>query len=150
MAKYVIATLVPELLEDEKRQDAIGLTEMSNKIADEIESYKVNLGGKTGSAFTFEKDSAMHTIAFHQRRGVSADFIDSLLSDSDTVNVDPTDDTVTLTKQEFLAAIDGIDPKYFVKVGTQKGSLRGVLMLREDYDLVKAYDKSSVLTVVTV
>jgi len=44
--------------------------------------------------------------------------------------------------------MDDIDEKYFVKLGKDKGYLRGVIMLYEDYLQLKEKDKNGVLTIV--
>jgi len=44
--------------------------------------------------------------------------------------------------------MDDIDEKYFVKLGKDKGYLRGVIMLYTDYQKLKAKDKNGVLTIV--
>lgn len=160
---YTIATIEPDLLEDEKRKDAAGLIALEHEIPGEVSSYKVNLGGMTGVSFVLEKDDAKHIVTFDQRTGIQPSFIESLLEDDDEIVISkeydpetPTEDddepeTPTVgvkDKSAFLASMDDIDEKYFVKLGKDKGYLRGVIMLYEDYLQLKEKDKNGVLTIV--
>lgn len=150
---YTIATIEPDLLEDEKRKDAAGLIALEHEIPGEVSSYKVNLGGMTGVSFVLEKDGAKHIVTFDQRTGIQPSFIESLLEDDDEIVIskeyDPETPTVGVKdKSAFLASMDDIDEKYFVKLGKDKGYLRGVIMLYEDYLRLKEKDKNGVLTIV--
>lgn len=144
---YTIATIEPDLLEDEKRKDAAGLIALEHEIPGEVSSYKVNLGGMTGVSFVLEKDGAKHIVTFDQRTGIQPSFIESLLEDDDTIAVSE-DGTLTKTKEQFLTGLNTIDKKYFVKIGKDSGYLRGVIMLYTDYQKLKAKDKNGVLTIV--
>ena len=150
---YTIATIEPDLLEDEKRKDAAGLIALEHEIPGEVSSYKVNLGGMTGVSFVLEKDGAKHIVTFDQRTGIQPSFIESLLEDDDEIVISKEYDPQTPTdgvkdKSAFLASMDDIDEKYFVKLGKDKGYLRGVIMLYTDYQKLKAKDKNGVLTIV--
>ena len=144
---YTIATIEPDLLEDEKRKDAAGLIALEHEIPGEVSSYKVNLGGMTGVSFVLEKDGAKHIVTFDQRTGIQPSFIESLLEDNDTIAVSE-DGNLTKTKEQFLTGLNTIDKKYFVKIGKDSGYLRGVIMLYTDYQKLKAKDKNGVLTIV--
>ena len=150
---YTIATIEPDLLEDEKRKDAAGLIALEHEIPGEVSSYKVNLGGMTGVSFVLEKDGAKHIVTFDQRTGIQPSFIESLLEDGDKIVISKEYDPQTPTdgvkdKSAFLASMDTIDKKYFVKIGKDSGYLRGVIMLYTDYQKLKAKDKNGVLTIV--
>lgn len=149
---YTIATIEPDLLEDEKRKDAAGLIALEHEIPGEVSSYKVNLGGMTGVSFVLEDtdgdtDGNKHIVTFDQRTGIQPSFIESLLEDDDTIAVSE-DGTLTKTKEQFLTGLNTIDKKYFVKIGKDSGYLRGVIMLHTDYQKLKAKDKNGVLTIV--
>lgn len=145
---YTIATIEPDLLEDEKRKDAAGLIALEHEIPGEVSSYKVNLGGMTGVSFVLEDtDGNKHIVTFDQRTGIQPSFIESLLEDDDTIAVSE-DGTLTKTKEQFLTGLNTIDKKYFVKIGKDSGYLRGVIMLYTDYQKLKAKDKNGVLTIV--
>lgn len=145
---YTIATIEPDLLEDEKRKDAAGLIALEHEIPGEVSSYKVNLGGMTGVSFVLEDtDGNKHIVTFDQRTGIQPSFIESLLEDDDTIAVSE-DGTSTKTKEQFLTGLNTIDKKYFVKIGKDSGYLRGVIMLHTDYQKLKAKDKNGVLTIV--
>ena len=152
---YTIATIEPDLLEDEKRKDAAGLIALEHEIPGEVSSYKVNLGGMTGVSFVLEDtDGNKHIVTFDQRTGIQPSFIESLLEDDDTIAVsedyedEEEDGTSTKTKEQFLTGLNTIDKKYFVKIGKDSGYLRGVIMLYTDYQKLKAKDKNGVLTIV--
>lgn len=145
---YTIATIEPDLLEDEKRKDAAGLIALEHEIPGEVSSYKVNLGGMTGVSFVLEDtDGNKHIVTFDQRTGIQPSFIESLLEDDDTIAVSE-DGNLTKTKEQFLTGLNTIDKKYFVKIGKDSGYLRGVIMLYTDYQKLKAKDKNGVLTIV--
>lgn len=145
---YTIATIEPDLLEDEKRKDAAGLIALEHEIPGEVSSYKVNLGGMTGVSFVLEDtDGNKHIVTFDQRTGIQPSFIESLLEDDDTIAVSE-DGSLTKTKEQFLTGLNTIDKKYFVKIGKDSGYLRGVIMLHTDYQKLKAKDKNGVLTIV--
>lgn len=145
---YTIATIEPDLLEDEKRKDAAGLIALEHEIPGEVSSYKVNLGGMTGVSFVLEDtDGNKHIVTFDQRTGIQPSFIESLLEDDDTIAVSE-DGPLTKTKEQFLTGLNTIDKKYFVKIGKDSGYLRGVIMLYTDYQKLKAKDKNGVLTIV--
>ncbi len=145
---YTIATIEPDLLEDEKRKDAAGLIALEHEIPGEVSSYKVNLGGMTGVSFVLEDtDENKHIVTFDQRTGIQPSFIESLLEDDDTIAVSE-DGNSTKTKEQFLTGLNTIDKKYFVKIGKDSGYLRGVIMLHTDYQKLKAKDKNGVLTIV--
>lgn len=145
---YTIATIEPDLLEDEKRKDAAGLIALEHEIPGEVSSYKVNLGGMTGVSFVLEDtDGNKHIVTFDQRTGIQPSFIESLLEDDDTIAVSE-DGSLTKTKEQFLTGLNTIDKKYFVKIGKDSGYLRGVIMLYTDYQKLKAKDKNGVLTIV--
>ena len=145
---YTIATIEPDLLEDEKRKDAAGLIALEHEIPGEVSSYKVNLGGMTGVSFVLEDtDGNKHIVTFDQRTGIQPSFIESLLEDDDTIVVSE-DGTLPKTKEQFLTGLNTIDKKYFVKIGKDSGYLRGVIMLHTDYQKLKAKDKNGVLTIV--
>lgn len=154
---YTIATIEPDLLEDEKRKDAAGLIALEHEIPGEVSSYKVNLGGMTGVSFVLEDTGGnKHIVTFDQRTGIQPSFIESLLEDDDTIAVSEDyeegiideDGTLTKTKEQFLTGLNTIDKKYFVKIGKDSGYLRGVIMLYTDYQKLKAKDKNGVLTIV--
>lgn len=147
MAVYTIVTINPDLLEDERRKDAAGLIALEHEIPGEVSSYKVNLGGMTGTSFVLEKSDKKHIVTFDQRTGISPSFIADLLEDGDTIAVSE-DGTNVVSKEAFLTGMDSIDEKYFVKLGKDKGYLRGVIMLHEDYLQLKEKDKNGVLQVV--
>jgi len=68
---YTIATIEPDLLEDEKRKDAAGLIALEHEIPGEVSSYKVNLGGMTGVSFVLEDTGGnKHIVTFDQRTGI--------------------------------------------------------------------------------
>lgn len=145
---YTIATIEPDLLEDEKRKDAAGLIALEHEIPGEVSSYKVNLGGMTGVSFVLEDtDGNKHIVTFDQRTGIQPSFIESLLEDDDIIAVSE-DGSLTKTKEQFLTGLNTIDKKYFVKIGKDSGYLRGVIMLYTDYQKLKAKDKNGVLTIV--
>ena len=145
---YTIATIEPDLLEDEKRKDAAGLIALEHEIPGEVSSYKVNLGGMTGVSFVLEDTGGnKHIVTFDQRTGIQPSFIESLLEDGDTIAVSE-DGLSTKTKEQFLTGLNTIDKKYFVKIGKDSGYLRGVIMLYTDYQKLKAKDKNGVLTIV--
>ncbi len=145
---YTIATIEPDLLEDEKRKDAAGLIALEHEIPGEVSSYKVNLGGMTGVSFVLEDTGGnKHIVTFDQRTGIQPSFIESLLEDGDTIAVSE-NGTLRKTKEQFLTGLNTIDKKYFVKIGKDSGYLRGVIMLYEDYLRLKEKDKNGVLTIV--
>ncbi len=145
---YTIATIEPDLLEDEKRKDAAGLIALEHEIPGEVSSYKVNLGGMTGVSFVLEDtDGNKHIVTFDQRTGIQPSFIESLLEDDDTIVVSEDGNSIK-TKEQFLTGLNTIDKKYFVKIGKDSGYLRGVIMLHTDYQKLKAKDKNGVLTIV--
>lgn len=147
MAVYTIVTIKPELLEDEKRVDASGLTVLPHEIPGEVSSYKLNLGGITGTSFVLGEGENKKIVVFEQRKGISKGFIDEVLATDDTVAVSE-DGSTTLSKSDFLQAVDTLPEKYFVKIGKDSHSLRGVLMLFSDYETLKTKDKNDVLEVV--